>query len=58
MMSICLIEFPISGLGEPKLCQNMWCFTMCVWDLLGDCLTCEELSGGYSKEKTEEVLRG
>ena len=27
MMSICLTRFPISGLGEPKLYQNMWCFT-------------------------------
>ena len=27
--SICLTWFPISGLGEPKLYQNMWCFTMC-----------------------------
>jgi len=26
--------------------------------LLGDCLTCEELSGGYSQEKKEEGLRG
>ena len=29
MMSICLTWFPIGGLGEPKLYQNMWCFTMC-----------------------------
>ena len=27
MMSICLTWFPISGLGKPKLYQNMWCFT-------------------------------
>ena len=27
MMSICLTRFPISGLGKPKLYQNMWCFT-------------------------------
>ena len=39
MMSICLTRFPISGLGKPKLYQNMWCFTMCVWDLLGGSLT-------------------
>ena len=26
-MSICLTWFPISGLGEPKLYQNMRCFT-------------------------------
>jgi len=26
-MSICLTRFPISGLGKPKLYQNMWCFT-------------------------------
>ena len=29
MISICLTWFPISGLGKPKLYQNMWCFTMC-----------------------------
>jgi len=38
-MSICLTWVPISGLGKPKLYQNMWCFTMCVWDLLGGSLT-------------------
>ena len=27
MMSKCLTRFPISGLGKPKLYQNMWCFT-------------------------------
>jgi hypothetical protein len=27
MMSICLTMFPISGLGKPKLYQNMLCFT-------------------------------
>ena len=27
MMSICLTWFLISGLGKPKLYQNMWCFT-------------------------------
>jgi len=26
-MSRCLTEFPISGLGEPNIYQNMWCFT-------------------------------
>ena len=26
-MSICLTWFPISGLGKPKLYQNMCCFT-------------------------------
>jgi hypothetical protein len=30
MMSICLTWFLISGLGEPKLYQNMWCFIMCI----------------------------
>ena len=30
-MSICLTRFPISGLGKPKLYQNMWCFTR-KWD--------------------------
>ena len=27
MMSKCLTRVPISGLGKPKLYQNMWCFT-------------------------------
>jgi len=27
IMSICLTWFLISGLGKPKLYQNMWCFT-------------------------------
>ena len=30
MMSRCFTWFPISGLGKPKLYQNMWCFTMSV----------------------------
>ena len=33
MMSICLTWFPIGGLGEPKLYQNMWCFTI-MWGIL------------------------
>ena len=28
MMNRCFTRFPISGLGEPKLYQNMCCFTM------------------------------
>ena len=27
MMSICLTKFPISGLGEPNIYQNLGCFT-------------------------------
>ena len=27
MSSRCFTRFPISGLGKPKLYQNMWCFT-------------------------------
>ena len=27
IMSVCFNWFPISGLGKPKLYQNMWCFT-------------------------------
>ena len=30
MMSICLTRFPISGLGKPKLYQNLVCFTR-IW---------------------------
>jgi len=46
IMSICLTWFPISGLGEPYLYQNLGGFTR-MGILLGGCLTCEELSGGY-----------
>jgi len=28
-MSICLTWFPISGLGEPNIYQNLVSFTMC-----------------------------
>jgi len=28
MMSICLKRFPISGLGEPEIYQNLVCFTI------------------------------
>ena len=34
MMSICLTWVPISGLGKPKLYQNLGCFTMCVGVLI------------------------
>ena len=44
MMSICLTKFHISGLGEPYLYQNMWCFTR-IGEDCGGCLTCEELVG-------------
>ena len=46
MMSICLTWVPISGLGEPKLYQNMWCFTR-IGDFTWMVSDCEELSGGY-----------
>ena len=39
MMSICLTRFPISGLGKPKLYQNMWCFTRMWGFYLEGCLT-------------------
>ena len=39
MMSICLTWFPISGLGKPKLYQNMWCFTRKWGFYLEGCLT-------------------
>ena len=41
MISICLTRFPISGLGKPKLYQNMWCFTrkwgILLGSLFGEC---------------------
>ena len=44
IMSICLTWFPISGLGKPKLYQNLGDFTMCggfTW-MVSDC---EEMVG-------------
>jgi len=43
-MSRCLTWFPISGLGKPKLYQNMWCFTR-KWDFTWRVSDCEELVG-------------
>ena len=43
-MSICLTWFPISGLGKPKLYQNMWCFTR-IGDFTWRVSDCEELVG-------------
>ena len=39
MMSTCLTWFPISGLGKPKLYQNLGGFTKCVGFYLEGCLT-------------------
>ena len=30
MMSICFTWFPIGGLGDPNIYQNLVCFTICV----------------------------
>ena len=49
MMSRCFTWFPISGLGEPEIYHNSGMFYKNVGILLGECLTCEELSGGYSQ---------
>ena len=48
MISICLIRFPIGGLGETKLYQNMGEFTR-IGDFTWRVSDCEELSGGYLK---------
>ena len=45
MMSICLTRFPISGLGKPKLYQNLGYFTRMWGVLLGGLSDCEELVG-------------
>ena len=37
------------SLGEPYIYQNLEDFTR-IGILLGECLTCEELSGGYLQE--------
>ena len=44
MMKICFTEFPIGGLGKPKLYQNLGYFTR-IWELLGGVSDCEELVG-------------
>jgi len=56
MMSICLTWFPIRGLGEPNIYHQSVCFTR-VGEDCGDCLTCEDLSGGYSQEVMGLVLQ-
>jgi hypothetical protein len=43
-MSRCFTWFPISGLGKPKLYQNMRCFTR-TGDFTWIVSDCEELSG-------------
>ena len=43
MMSVCFTWFPISGLGKPKLYQNMWFFTRngdFTWTEFGYCDFC------------------
>ena len=58
-MSRCFTWFPNwLVLGEPNIYHDLGVFYKNVGILLGDCLTCEELSGGYSREKKEEGLRG
>ena len=47
MMSICLTWFPISGLGKPKLYQNLVCFTR-IGDFTWRVSDCEELVGGFT----------
>jgi len=44
MMSICLTWFPISGLGKPKLYQNLGDFTR-IGDFTWRVSDCEELVG-------------
>jgi len=46
-MSICLTWFPISGLGEPNIYQNLVCFTR-IGDFTWRVSDCEELVG-YSQ---------
>ncbi len=56
-MSVSL-GFPISGLEEPIYNTNRFDL-QCVGILLGGCLTCEELSGGYLEVSlTREELVG
>jgi len=55
MMSRCFTWVPISGLGKPKLYQNMWCFTR-MWGFTWRVSDCEELSGGYAEEMIELII--
>ena len=41
----CFTKFPISGLGEPKLYQNLGVFYKEVWDFTWRVFDCEELVG-------------
>jgi len=41
--------------GEPKLYQNMWCFTR-IWGISWSVSDCEELVGGQSQEMMGLVL--
>jgi len=44
-MGRCFTWFPISGLGEPNIYQNLVCFTR-MWGFYLECLwLCEELVG-------------
>ena len=54
-MSICLTRFTISGLGKPKLYQNIEDFTK-IWDFTWSSSDCEELVEGYSEEMMWLVL--
>ena len=45
-MSRCLTWVPISGLGEPKLYQNLGCFTR-MWGGLWKVSDLCRISGGY-----------
>ena len=43
-MSRCFTKFPISGLGEPNIYQNLVCFTR-MWEDCGGVSDCEEIVG-------------
>jgi len=45
MMSRCFTRFPIGGLGEPNIYQNLGYFTR-IGDFTWRMSDCEELSGG------------
>jgi len=49
-MTICLTRFPISGFRRTQYITSIGLFYKNMGILLGDCLTCEELSGGYLQE--------
>jgi len=57
-MSKCFTWFPIGGLGEHNIYQNLVWITMCVLFLLGGCLTVKNLWGLLTGEDGAKFAGG